>query len=559
MNVLSDKTNVPKRKDLTEWQIGGIVNCSRAGVKQSVICKTMGLSPSTVHDVLLRAGKTGDGIPRKRSGGAKALNKRDERALVCQVRAEPLKPMKYHLGAWCEGHTKISIDTFRKYLKGNGFQSYKAAQHGVNTRTRQLYVLKKEYIANLAKNIVMFLPNHQNHIKQLKEQGYEIVGYARKSPGEQLNRLANLTAMVNKLKERSLVDKCFVSRVCNASDKLGERDLRDTSTSNIQGTQGNTLDMIGYIASSNKKICLVVIDFAGLSTNQQNIYDFVHILYSYLRLSIPPKSKRFNTDIWNEIYLSYKCRKNIINTYHEEAIETLTIAAIPAGAETRHLINSANNTTPNCPTSPLNNDNNESTQREDSEDDIHDESDEDNDTTTPVLNHSLSTSSAGEVSSSITSLISCITKILRYAESCSKLLEIKHSKVGVRCSPYPFPIFNFIVTKQQSTPPRNDAFFGNKVYQKIRKDNLDSFNMIHKFPGKALLETIKIAQNVYEKSNDRISAAFSLLSITQSMEEPIDKKLILSASQLLPKGGFKSSKEVQDISVSLLTMATISR
>ncbi|CEP15733.1 hypothetical protein [Parasitella parasitica] len=108
--------------EFTEWQIG-YSQLSRAGV----ICKTMGLSPSTVHDVLLRAGKTGDGIPCKRSGGAKALKKRDERALVRQVCAEPLKPMKYHLGAWCEGHTKISIDTFRKYSKDNGFESYKAA------------------------------------------------------------------------------------------------------------------------------------------------------------------------------------------------------------------------------------------------------------------------------------------------------------------------------------------------------------------------------------------------------------------------------------------------
>ncbi|CEP12322.1 hypothetical protein [Parasitella parasitica] len=98
----------------TEWatETVTIFNCSRAGVNQSVICKTMGLSPSTVHNVLLRAGKLGDGIPRKRSGGAKALNKRNERALVRQVRAKPLKPMKYHLSAWCEGHTKILIDTF---------------------------------------------------------------------------------------------------------------------------------------------------------------------------------------------------------------------------------------------------------------------------------------------------------------------------------------------------------------------------------------------------------------------------------------------------------------
>ncbi|KAI7851890.1 hypothetical protein BDC45DRAFT_444694 [Circinella umbellata] len=122
----------------------------------------------------------------------------------------------------------------------------------------------------------MFLPNHQNYIKKLKEGGYEIVGYARKSPGEQPNQLANLTAMVNKLKELSLVNKCFISRVSNASDELEERDLRDTSTLNIPGTHGNTQDMISHIASSNKKICLVVIDYAGFSTNQQNIYDFVH-------------------------------------------------------------------------------------------------------------------------------------------------------------------------------------------------------------------------------------------------------------------------------------------
>ncbi|KAG2227450.1 hypothetical protein INT45_007475 [Circinella minor] len=146
----------------------------------------------------------------------------------------------------------------------------------VTRKRKQCQCQNPAAIPNLAKNIVMFLPNHQNYIKQLKEEGYQIVGYARKSPGEQPNRLANLTAMVNKLKERSLVNKCFISRVSNASDELGERDQRDTSTSNIPGTHGNTQDMIGHIASSNKKICLVVIDYAGFSTNQQNIYDFVH-------------------------------------------------------------------------------------------------------------------------------------------------------------------------------------------------------------------------------------------------------------------------------------------
>ena len=50
--------------------------------------------------------------------------------------------------------------------------------------------------------------------------------------------------MLEKLKERSLVDKCFVSSVCNASDELGERDLRDAATSKIPGTQGNSQGML---------------------------------------------------------------------------------------------------------------------------------------------------------------------------------------------------------------------------------------------------------------------------------------------------------------------------
>ncbi|CEP11596.1 hypothetical protein [Parasitella parasitica] len=81
MNVLSDKTNVPKRKDLTEWQIGGIVNCSRAGVKQSVICKT------------------GDGIPRKRSRDAKALNKEGR---------ESFGALK-----WCSGKANWGYDRWK--------------------------------------------------------------------------------------------------------------------------------------------------------------------------------------------------------------------------------------------------------------------------------------------------------------------------------------------------------------------------------------------------------------------------------------------------------------
>lgn len=76
-------------------------------------------------------------------------------------------------------------------------------------------------------------------------------------------------------------------------------------------------------------------------------------------------------------------------------------------------------------------------------------------------------------------------------------------------------------------------FFGDKIYQKVRKSNLDSLNMTYKFPGKVLLETIEIAQSVYNKTSDRINAAVSLLTLANTVDDPMDKKLIVSASQLL--------------------------
>lgn len=76
-------------------------------------------------------------------------------------------------------------------------------------------------------------------------------------------------------------------------------------------------------------------------------------------------------------------------------------------------------------------------------------------------------------------------------------------------------------------------FFGNKIYHKVRKGNLDSLNIAYKFLREILLKTIEVAQSVYNKTSDRINAATSLLSLANTMDDPMDKKLIVSASQLL--------------------------
>lgn len=45
-------------------------------------------------------------------------------------------------------------------------------------------------------------------------------------------------------------------------------------------------------------------------------------------------------------------------------------------------------------------------------------------------------------------------------------------------------------------------FFGDKLYSKIRKHNLGEWNMTLKFPGNVLLESIIIAQNLYDEITD---------------------------------------------------------
>lgn len=69
-------------------------------------------------------------------------------------------------------------------------------------------------------------------------------------------------------------------------------------------------------------------------------------------------------------------------------------------------------------------------------------------------------------------------------------------------------------------------------YSKIRKHNLGEWNMTLKFPGNVLLESI-IAQNLYDEITDWINACASLLLLANTIDDPIDKRLLVSASQPL--------------------------
>jgi len=173
---------------------------------------------------------------------------------------------------------------------------------GLNKRYRRLYVMKNEFRGNIlfeflkntiiyslllegvVKSITTSIPLYQNHLSSLKKQGCTIVGYARKSTGhnDEENRKRLLNSMVQCLKERSLCDTVFVSWSCSAATNIASRDMNvnpDLLT-HLIGVKGTTLilifflAMISYINSSVTDICLVAIDFAGLSTNVGDLQNF---------------------------------------------------------------------------------------------------------------------------------------------------------------------------------------------------------------------------------------------------------------------------------------------
>ncbi|KAI8977587.1 hypothetical protein BDF20DRAFT_821279 [Mycotypha africana] len=135
------------------------------------------------------------------------------------------------------------------------------------------------FVESLVENIANYVPKYHNQINSLKSKDYVIVGYARKSPGQEdrQKRINILNRMVQCLVERSMCDKIFVSSSCLASDSLASRDIDNENDvlADLTRVDGNTQSMISYISASEQDICLVAVDFVGLLTNTNDLYSFI--------------------------------------------------------------------------------------------------------------------------------------------------------------------------------------------------------------------------------------------------------------------------------------------
>jgi hypothetical protein len=107
------------------------------------------------------------------------------------------------------------------------------------------------------------------------------VGYVRKTNTNELNttkkKLVNL--QIYKMKTKFLCEDVFVSYNTSANDPIAERDAT-TPPYTFDDCSGNTQGLITRITKSARQIRLVVIGYAGLSTNPDDIRSFIYSIKS---------------------------------------------------------------------------------------------------------------------------------------------------------------------------------------------------------------------------------------------------------------------------------------
>lgn len=93
-----------------------------------------------------------------------------------------------------------------------------------------------EYIATLPER-------YKEYITDLKQDGYNILGYCRKSRTKEdtnTNVVASLQSMIVGLKERSLAESVYVTVSCNSKTPISKRDLKKNKILNeLSGVAGD--------------------------------------------------------------------------------------------------------------------------------------------------------------------------------------------------------------------------------------------------------------------------------------------------------------------------------
>ncbi|KAI7900806.1 uncharacterized protein BX663DRAFT_574324, partial [Cokeromyces recurvatus] len=123
-------------------------------------------------------------------------------------------------------------------------------------------------IDSVVKNSIEVLPKHHQIINEIKKEGYQVIGYCRKSVGNTENRVSCLQRMIDILYKKSLVGKVLST----AKQMFPKRDVRDVNQilSQLNNAHGSTVDFLEFLNNS-PKICVISIDYAGFTTNHTDL------------------------------------------------------------------------------------------------------------------------------------------------------------------------------------------------------------------------------------------------------------------------------------------------
>ncbi|KAK4509789.1 uncharacterized protein ATC70_007092 [Mucor velutinosus] len=145
---------------------------------------------------------------------------------------------------------------------------------GKKLEGRWLWVLLDKH---LDINVIEDLARYEQHCRH---HPMTTIGYARKSKGKERTntRCKLLSEMVHRLRKKSLCTKVYVSPYCDANQPLESRDSKGNYKHHLElidDCDGDMTTFMKLLKTKFKPIRLAVIDFAGLSTEPNDIRAFV--------------------------------------------------------------------------------------------------------------------------------------------------------------------------------------------------------------------------------------------------------------------------------------------
>ncbi|KAG1050847.1 hypothetical protein G6F43_006913 [Rhizopus delemar] len=157
----------------------------------------------------------------------------------------------------------------------------------------------------------------QTDLRSYFTKAATVIGYVRKSKGKEKDevRVRLLETMAVRNTERCPVKAIYASLYSNSMDEIASRDLCEKSKSLIEqlnNVPGSAQDMMNHIKTANTDICLIVIDFAGLSRDSEDIRSFVRSHPKLKRISVDllPISNTVRTYSREDILLDHKFMKD---------------------------------------------------------------------------------------------------------------------------------------------------------------------------------------------------------------------------------------------------------